>query len=91
MNIRPFISAKPLNARGKNACILRVNPDVKRGKDKGKEPIREKADYPWFWGWNEITQDFAGGKEFDGNRWNNLHYSRAAKLAARDRKKGGKP
>ena len=90
MNIRPFMTAKPLNTRGKNACILRVAPKVKWEKDRGKEPTREKADYPWFWGWDESTQDFVGGKEFDGNRWNDLHYTRAAKLAARERAKGGK-
>jgi hypothetical protein len=46
---------------------------------------RDKADYPWFWGWDEQTENFPGGSEFDGNRWNDLHYSRAAKLAARTR------
>jgi hypothetical protein len=90
VNIRPFMTGKPLNARGKNACILRVAPKIKWDKDRGKEPTREKADYPWFWGWDESTQDFAGGKEFDGNRWNDLHYTRAAKHAARERAKGGK-
>ncbi len=90
VNIRPFMTAKPLNARGKNACILRVAPKLKWDKDRGKELTREKADFPWFWGWDESTQDFVGGKEFDGNRWNDLHYSRAVKLAARERAKGGK-
>ena len=90
VNIRPFMTAKPLNARGKNACILRVSPKIKWDKDRGKEPTREKADFPWFWGWDESTQDFAGGKEFDGNRWNDLHYTRAAKLAARERVKRGR-
>lgn len=90
VNIRPFIVARPLTARARAACILRVTPDVRWGKDKGKEPTREKADFPWFWGWDESTQDFAGGREFDGNRWNDLHYSRSAKLAARERAKGGK-
>jgi len=90
VNIRPFMIAKPLNARGKNACILRVAPKIKWEKDRGKEPTREKADYPWFWAWDESAADFLGGKEFDGNRWNDLHYSRAVKLAARERAKGGK-
>jgi hypothetical protein len=90
LNIRPFMTAKPLNARGKNACILRVAPKIKWDKDRGKEPMREKADYPWFWGWDGSAQDFMGGKEFDGNRWNDLHYTRAARLAARERAKGRK-
>jgi len=93
MNMRPFMSARPLNARGANACILRATPKIKWDKDRGKEPTRDKADYPWFWGWDESTADFAGGAEFDGNRWNDLHYSRATKQSARDRHRasvGGK-
>lgn len=90
VNIRPFMVARPLNARAKNACILRVAPKIKWEKDRGKEPTREKADFPWFWGWDESTPDFKGGSDFDGNRWNDLHYTRAAKLAARERGKGGK-
>ena len=93
MNIRPFMTARPLNARGANACILRSTPKIKWDKDRGKEPTRDKADYPWFWGWDESTSDFGGGTEFDGNRWNDLHYSRAVKQAARDRHRasaGGK-
>ena len=33
-------------------------------------------------------EDFVGGAEFDGNRWNDLHYTRAVKQAARLRRKG---
>ena len=93
MNIRPFMAARTLNARGANACILRATPKIKWDKDRGKEPNRDKADYPWFWGWDEAAQDFSGAKDFDGNRWNELHYSHAFKQAARDRhraKSGGK-
>ena len=93
MNIRPFMTARPLNGRGANACILRSSPKIKWDKDRGKEPTRDKSDYPWFWGWDELTPDFAGGAEFDGNRWNDLHYRRATKQSARDRQRtsvGGK-
>ncbi len=93
MNIRPFMTARTLNARGANACILRTTPKIKWDKDRGKEPNRDKAEFPWFWGWDEASADFAGGAVFDGNRWNDLHYSRALKEAARDRhrvKPGGK-
>ncbi len=90
VNIRPFMTAKPFDARGKNACILRVAPKIKWDKDRGKEPTRETADFPWFWGWDESTEDFNGGADFDGNRWNDLHYSRAAKLGAREPTTGGK-
>ncbi|MBA4095642.1 MAG: SAM-dependent methyltransferase [Rhodospirillum sp.] len=86
VNIRPFMTARTLNARGSNSCILRTTPKIKWDKDRGKEPTRNKADYPWFWSWDESTPDFVGGATFDGNRWNDLHYSRAAKQAARERR-----
>lgn len=90
VNIRPFMLSKPLSARGKNTCILRVTPRIKWDKDRGKDPSRAKPDYPWFWSWDGEAANFPGGSEFDGNRWNDLHYSRAVKLAARERAKGGK-
>jgi hypothetical protein len=73
------------------AGILRWKPNIKWTKDRGKEPDRPKADYPWFWNWDERTEDFMGtGKEPDGNRWNNCHYTNKTKQAARDAaKKGG--
>jgi hypothetical protein len=90
MNIRPLMTAKPLGARSKAVCILRTKPNMKWDKDRGKELQRPCDDFPWFWGWDESTQDFQGGKQFDGNRWNDLHYSRATKLAARERAKRAK-
>ena len=66
MNIRPFATAD----------ILRKRVKINWEKDRGKEPMREKKDFPWFWGWDEEKQDFAGvGKEPDGNRWNDCHYT----------------
>ncbi|NLO33175.1 MAG: SAM-dependent DNA methyltransferase [Candidatus Hydrogenedentes bacterium] len=88
MNIRPFMTARPLNAKAKNASILRVTPRIKWTKDRGKEPTRPIEDYPWFWGWDEKTQDFPGSKTFDGNRWNDLHYTNAHKQSARTRRGG---
>jgi hypothetical protein len=93
INIRPFITAKPLGARAKGACVLRVTPKIKWDKDRGKEPQRPREDFPWFWGWDpdikDDQKDFGGrSKEPDGNRWNDLHYTRAFKQAARDRRKG---
>ncbi|MEJ7670896.1 MAG: hypothetical protein WKH97_19690 [Casimicrobiaceae bacterium] len=87
MNIRPFIAAKPLGARVKGACILRTTPKIKWEKDRGKEPQRPREDFPWFWGWDERTENFEGTKTFDGNRWNDLHYTRTHKEAARARSK----
>lgn len=90
INIRPFMNAKPLNARGQNACILRVTPKtIKWGKDRGKEPTRAKEDFPWFWGWDERTENSKGGNTFDGNRWNDLHYRRSFKEDARRGAKRG--
>lgn len=65
MNIRPFATAD----------ILRKRVKIKWDKDRGKEPVRNKNEFPWFWGWDEETQDFAGGRDFDGNRWNDCHYT----------------
>jgi len=88
INIRPFMTAKPLAARAKGACILRTTPKIKWDKDRGKEPQRPREDFPWFWGWDEQTRDFVGDRTFDGNRWNDLHYTRAFKEVARARRKG---
>ncbi len=87
INIRPFMTAKLLNGRGKGASILRASPNIRWEKDRGKEPHRAKEDFPWFWAWDGTTVDFTGGREFDGNRWNNLHYSLLFKQAARDHQK----
>ena len=74
MNIRPFATAD----------ILRKRVKIKWEKDRGKEPVRKKTEFPWFWGWDELKKDFAGvGKEPDGNRWNNCHYTIAAKQAVK--------
>jgi len=79
MNIRPFMAADIPGGK-KGAGVLRAKPNIKWDKDRGKEPQRAKAEYPWFWSWDESKQDFAGvGKEPDGNRWNDCHYSNAFK------------
>ena len=65
INIRPFVSAD----------ILRKRVKIKWEKDRGKEPVRDKKEFPWFWGWDEQKHDFAGGRDFDGNRWNDCHYT----------------
>ena len=85
INIRPFMTARPLGARRASACILRATPNIKWTQDRGTEPMRDKENYPWFWGWIETTPDFVGEAQFDGKRWNDLHYSNAFKQAARAR------
>jgi hypothetical protein len=91
LNIRPFMTARPLSARGKKACILRAAPGIKWDKDRGNEPDRPKDQFPWFWTWDEESQDFMGGPKFDGKRHNDLHYTRKAKESARAKVADGKP
>ncbi len=89
MNIRPFLASDMPNGRT-GAGVLRYKPNIKWTKDRGKEPKRQKSEYPWFWGCDEKTVDFIGGKEFDGNRWNDCHYTNKAKQMAREAAKGAK-
>jgi hypothetical protein len=86
MNIRPFMLAELSRGR-RGAGVLRFPPKIKWTKDRGKEPKRPPEDYPWFWGWDEKRDDptdFAGGDTFTGDRCNDLHYTNAFKLNARD-------
>ena len=58
----------------------------------GRRPLM--AEYPWFRscpgaGLLAERTDFRGGPEFDGNRWNGMHYTNAVKRAARARKAAG--
>jgi hypothetical protein len=103
LNIRPFLNAQLRKGGKAGAGILRAKPGtIKWAKDRGKEPMRSKDDFPWFWGWDESNRAFEkdfgapipgappAGDSFDGNRWNDLHYSREAKEAARAKHAGGR-
>ncbi len=70
MNIRPFMAAG----------VLRKNPNIKRTKDRGAEPARNRDDYPWFW--KDGT--------FTGDRVNDVHLTDAEKRAARERPRAKK-
>ncbi len=48
--------------------------------------MRAKDEFPWFRGWDEANHAFK--PDFGGNRWNDLHYTRAAKELARARQRG---
>jgi hypothetical protein len=96
LNIRPFLLAELRSGGRKGAGLLRWKPNVNWSKDRGQEPqsLRPKEEFPWFWGCPAdgtlgARIDLPGGPEFDGNRWNDLHYTSAAKRAARDRAGGG--
>ena len=67
INIRPFIEAG----------ILRKTPNIKWTKDRGKEPQRDKAEFPWFW----------DGTSFTGERLNDIHLTNAEKHKARASRK----
>ena len=97
LNIRPFMRAALRSGGRKGAGILRATPNIRWGKDRGKEPqdLRDREDFPWFWscpgtGTPEQRTDYRAepNAKFDGNRWNDLHYTLAAKRAARARQGG---
>ena len=73
LNIRPFM-AQDIAGGKKGAGILRAKPNIHWKKDRGKEPVREQAQYPWFW---------ENGK-FTGERVNDVHFTLAEKRAARE-------
>jgi hypothetical protein len=82
LNIRPFMNANDVGRKG--AGILRFKPNIKWDKDRGKEPYRDKADYPWFWHFDPPPLSCPGGPDFTGHRWNNVHLTLARKRAARN-------
>ena len=73
LNIRPFV-AQDLPGGKKGAGILRTEPNIHWKKDRGKEPIRDQAQYPWFW----------RNGTFTGERVNDVHLTDAEKRAARE-------
>jgi hypothetical protein len=91
MNIRPFMLAEDMGKKG--AGLLRTKPNIKWDKDRGKEPERPKAHFPWFWSCDPDSNpshatDFTGGREFTGGRWNDLHYTLAVKTTAKAAARG---
>ena len=63
VNIRPFVEAG----------ILRKNPNIKWTKDRGKEPERDREQFPWFW----------KGNQFVGERVNDVHLTNTEKQKGR--------
>ncbi len=62
--------------------------------DQDRE-LRPRDEYPWFWscpgdGAEAERTDFRGGAVFDGNRWNDLHYTNAVKQEARSQQAGSR-
>lgn len=82
INIRPFVRAQDMGK--KDAGLFRAKPgSIHWNKDRGTEPERPKAEYPWFWCATEPGTDPTGGPAFTGNRWNDVHLTLARKRAAR--------
>ncbi len=77
LNIRPFM-AQDLPRGKEGAGILRAKPNTHWRKDRGKEPLREQEQFPWFW----------KGDKFTGERVNHVHLAIAEKRATRDREGG---
>jgi hypothetical protein len=74
--------------------------EIKRKANRGNEAMRSKKEFLLFWGWDANNQSHAidfgvpilgappAGDSFDANRCYDLHDSRAAKEAARERHRG---
>ena len=73
LNIRPFL-ADDIPGGKKGAGVLRSKPNVHWRKDRGKEPMRLDADFPWFWEEGRFT----------GERVNDVHLTIAEKRAESD-------
>lgn len=78
LNMRPWLHAKPYQEPNQKlkqgACVLRVTPiKLPLGKDRGKESLRDKEDFPWY----------ASSRD----RTNDEHFTLEQKRAARERKK----
>ena len=74
LNSRPFMAADIPGGK-KGAGILRSKPNVHWRKDKGKEPLRDQEQFPWFW----------QNGEFTGERVNDVHLPIERKRTARER------
>lgn len=78
LNIRPWLNSKPYKEPNQKlrqgACVLRVTPiKLPLGKDRGKEPLRDKEDFPWY--------------ATNHDRTNDEHFTLEKKRAARERNK----
>jgi len=91
LNIRPFLLAGDVGLKG--AGLFRTKPGIvidPAKADRGTEPLRDKADYPWFWskdppGTDPVplpVRDPIPGKNYPGRRWNGVHLTLAKKREA---------
>lgn len=80
-NIRPYLLAGDVGKKGSG--LFRTVPLELKESDRGTEPERPRADYPWFWCEEDPGTDPKGGKDPVGTRWNTTHLTLATKRAAR--------
>ena len=83
LNIRPFLLGGDVGLKG--AGLFRSKPGIvidPAKADRGTEPVRDKAEYPWFWSKEPPTTDPVPGKEYAGRRWNGVHLTLARKREA---------
>ena len=96
LRTKPKISWKKDRGKEVRKPVKRSKPawvqdDEVTDVDESTE-LRPREQYPWFWicpgdGPRAGCTDFLGGAGFDGNRWNDLHYTNAMKSVARERKR----
>ncbi len=72
INVRPFM-ADDIPGGKKGAGVLRSKPNIRWGKDRGKESFCEHDRFPWFW------RDGV----FTGERVNDVHLTAADRKDAR--------
>jgi hypothetical protein len=77
-NIRPFLLAGDVGKKGSG--LFRTVPLKLKESDRGTEPERPRADYPWFWCEEDPGTDPTGGKSFVGTRWNTAHLTLKYKM-----------
>jgi len=90
--------AQPLRAQAVTADGVMIPDEIRWTGPDGEwlplmpESLRPREQCPWFWSCSpespQHRKDYVAAKNaaFDGVRWNDLHYTCAAKQAARTRK-----
>ena len=56
VNIRPWITETRVY-KATRPGILRITPNIKYTKDRGKEPARDSKEFPWFKGSTDRVND----------------------------------
>ena len=76
LNVQPFLTAT-LSAGRAGAGVFRAKPNIHWKKDRGAEPQRDRADFPWF---------YDSDSKFHSKQHNYLHLSLEEKRQTREAK-----